>query len=199
MKSKRVEYFKKSSKGRTLDLGCDFGLLHSLLDDGKMLGLDISNENYKERVIKGNVLKMPIKDASLDTVIAGELLEHMPGSAPLLKECSRILRKNGTLLISTPNKKAWSNRLFHHFDHASAEEEYPHQNVLDGKSLREECEKFFEVKEFFYLPYDEVSSPNRFTQKGMRAANLFYPIRKIVHNLVPKEMGEQMVIKCQKK
>jgi len=198
MKSPRVDYFKKNFAGNVLDLGCNYGLLHGLLDDGEIIGLDIENTNYKERVIRGNVLDMPVKSASFGTVIAGELFEHMPDPEKFLGECARVLKNGGVLLLSTPNRGAWSNRLSHRFDNASAGSEYPHQSVVDEAQLRALCGKFFKIREFIYMPYDKVSSPNRYTQRGLKIANAYYWLRKAVHFVVPEKMREQMIVKCEK-
>ena len=199
MKSPRVEYFKKNMRGRCLDLGCDFGKLHALIDNGEIIGLDILTEHYKERVIRGNVLQMPLKGGSFDTIVAGEIIEHMPKPELLLAECQRALKKGGILMLSTPNRGAWSNRLFHRFDNASPKSEYPHQSVMNEKEFRELCGKFFSVREFMLLPYDEVSSPNRYTQGGMKIANAYYWLRKAVQHIMPRGLREEMVAKLEKK
>ncbi|MCX6799398.1 MAG: class I SAM-dependent methyltransferase [Candidatus Diapherotrites archaeon] len=191
MKNGRVEYFRKNLRGKCLDLGCDFGRLHALIDKPEMVGLDIFNDNYMERVIRGNVLRMPLRGESFDTIVAGELIEHMPEPERLLAECKRVLRKGGALLISTPNRGAWSNRLFHRFDRASSKSEYPHQSVMNEKELRELSQRFFEVKDFRLMPYDEVSSPNQ--------AGWVYAVRKAIHIIMPRGLREEMVVKLGKK
>ena len=47
--------------------------------------------------------KLPIDDKSLDMVVCQEGIEHMPDQLATLKEFNRILRDNGSLVITTPN------------------------------------------------------------------------------------------------
>ncbi|MDD5093466.1 MAG: methyltransferase domain-containing protein [Dehalococcoidia bacterium] len=55
---------------------------------------------------------MPWMDGSFDVVILGEVLEHVPcHPAPLLRECRRVLKPGGQLIVTTPNFAALENRL----------------------------------------------------------------------------------------
>jgi len=45
--------------------------------------------------------RLPLDDASVDTVWAGEVIEHVVDLAPWLSEVRRVLRPGGTLLLTT--------------------------------------------------------------------------------------------------
>lgn len=45
---------------------------------------------------------IPVNDGSFDTAIMRELLEHVQDPKKILRECHRLLRKSGTLLITVP-------------------------------------------------------------------------------------------------
>lgn len=50
--------------------------------------------------------KFPLSDASVDTVFLNAVLEHLPDPESLLKECNRILKKNGRVVMTTPTRAA---------------------------------------------------------------------------------------------
>jgi SAM-dependent methyltransferase len=47
--------------------------------------------------------KLPIADESFDMLICQEGIEHLPDQLATLKEFNRVMVKNGTLIITTPN------------------------------------------------------------------------------------------------
>ncbi|CAA9892437.1 conserved hypothetical protein [Candidatus Methylobacter favarea] len=54
---------------------------------------------------------MGIADNSFDTITLHEVIEHISDPIPLLKECARILRPNGVLLIGTGNTDSWTRQI----------------------------------------------------------------------------------------
>ena len=52
--------------------------------------------------VQANAAHIPFPDGRFDTVICAELLEHVPDPRPVIREASRVLRKNGELLITVP-------------------------------------------------------------------------------------------------
>lgn len=45
---------------------------------------------------------VPLADASMDTVLSSQTLEHVPEPAAYLKECFRLLRSGGALILTAP-------------------------------------------------------------------------------------------------
>ena len=91
-------------KGKiVLDLGASIITLSKKIKAKKIITLDISDK--KEMTIKCdlNEDKIPLKNNSVDIILAGELIEHIPNTLFFLSECKRILNKNGFLVLSTPN------------------------------------------------------------------------------------------------
>ena len=86
-----------------LDLGASNITISKKIKAKKIITLDISDK--KEMTIKCdlNEDKIPLKDNSVDIILARELIEHIPNTLFFLSECKRILNKNGFLVLSTPN------------------------------------------------------------------------------------------------
>lgn len=108
------------STGRTLDLGCRDGTLAALLGlDGSTIGFDIDHAALLAGATRGSILpcvadlweSLPLKGESLDLVLAGELLEHLPFPDVLVAEIARVLRPGGLLVGSVPNAFRLKNRV----------------------------------------------------------------------------------------
>ncbi|WP_432279109.1 class I SAM-dependent methyltransferase, partial [Nocardia brasiliensis] len=59
-------------------------------------------------MIQGNLAALPLADASVDVVVNFQVIEHLWDQAQFLRECLRVLRPGGELLISTPNRITFS-------------------------------------------------------------------------------------------
>lgn len=104
---------KNSGKIECLDIGTADGLmlsrLNSIFNFNKAIGIDMSHELIKAN--KDEKIKLEVGDAenlrfendSFDIVIACAVIEHINDPNIMLKECHRVLRKNGIIIITTPN------------------------------------------------------------------------------------------------
>lgn len=112
----RYEFAKKYVKSgmNVLDLGSGTGYGTSVLgvDGVNVFGIDInaeavdfSNNHYANRNVnfkKGNILtKLPIQ--KYEVIVSFETIEHLKKPDLFLKNISSSLRKNGLLIMSTPN------------------------------------------------------------------------------------------------
>lgn len=52
--------------------------------------------------------RLPIADHSVNLVVSFETIEHIQDQRGMIQECKRILKNDGALLISTPNKLFYS-------------------------------------------------------------------------------------------
>ena len=52
--------------------------------------------------VRGDALALPLADASVDRVIAAEVLEHIPDDGSAIRELVRVLRPGGRLAATVP-------------------------------------------------------------------------------------------------
>ncbi|MFO8109993.1 MAG: class I SAM-dependent methyltransferase [Thermoplasmata archaeon] len=114
---KDVEEFIGAIEGDILDLGCGNGRHCSAAveKDLRTVGLDASVELLKiakQRCKKGDYIKgdtrlLPFKDESFDGVLYIAAIHHLrEGKVRSLKECKRILRTDGKLLVSSWSRES---------------------------------------------------------------------------------------------
>lgn len=98
--------------GKILDLGCgDGAYTKEITGNNFVIGSDLGfNDLSKGRednsfFVNANAEVLPFKNESFDNVLCIELIEHVKYDLKVFKEISRVLKKDGYLLISTPNSK----------------------------------------------------------------------------------------------
>ncbi len=108
-KRKKYHLTKGKIKGdRILELGCSAAGLSKMLIQGKWLGLDLDKDvvrDYSRYLKMPGVVskeKLPLKDDSFNTILMFDFLEHVDGDTELLRESARILKRGGTIIITTP-------------------------------------------------------------------------------------------------
>jgi SAM-dependent methyltransferase len=59
-------------------------------------------------VIHGNLTELPLADGSVDAVVNFQVIEHLWDQGRFVRECARVLRSSGLLMVSTPNRITFS-------------------------------------------------------------------------------------------
>jgi SAM-dependent methyltransferase len=59
-------------------------------------------------VTHGNLAELPLADASVDAVVNFQVIEHLWDQTQFVRECARVLRPSGLLMVSTPNRITFS-------------------------------------------------------------------------------------------
>ena len=74
--------------------------------------------------VQGDAAHLSLPDSSVDVVVSFETLEHVGDHKEFLLECKRVLRPNGLLICSTPNRTIyrWYGKNPYHLHELSAQE-----------------------------------------------------------------------------
>jgi len=59
-------------------------------------------EAARYEVVRGDLLALPFPDASVDRVIASEVLEHIPDDVTAMAEIARVLKPGGRVAVTVP-------------------------------------------------------------------------------------------------
>lgn len=83
-------------------------------------GVDISSEaiqHSKEKYnisnikfIEGSAFAIPLEDHSIDVIVSFETIEHHDKHDKMMLECKRVLKNDGILIISTPDKFFYNDK-----------------------------------------------------------------------------------------
>jgi SAM-dependent methyltransferase len=109
-----VSYLTDKQNLDILEIGCGCGyLIYSLNNLGhRAIGIDISEiaikfaiENFGPNYFKANIDEfIKINKKKFDLIIAIETIEHLPDPLDFIKKCFILLKKDGRLILTTPNK-----------------------------------------------------------------------------------------------
>ena len=107
--------------GRLLDVGCGSGLFLSRMRDlgWDVIGVEldpkavrVAQEEYGLNVQQRNLHDAGFPDNSFDVVTLSHVIEHVADPVELLKECRRVLKPGGKLVVTTPNCESLGHKVF---------------------------------------------------------------------------------------
>ena len=136
-----------------LDLACGEGYGSNMLSSvaSSVVGVDVSSDvisharnKYKSRnlsFLKGNCAKLPIASSSIDLVVSFETIEHHDEHELMMQEIVRVLRPTGVLIISSPNKKLFSDELGYNIPY--------HVKELYFTEFKDLLVKYFKLTNFY--------------------------------------------------
>ena len=110
------------SRGRVLDIGCYNGyLMEKILEKGSeydVYGVDASKESIRLCTLKNLKVfetdaenKLPFEDDFFDVITGLEVIEHIVDTDSFLNEIKRVLKRDGILILATPNVLSLSRRI----------------------------------------------------------------------------------------
>jgi len=116
---------------------------------------------------------IPFEDSSFDCVFSVSVLEHVPddGDREIAKEVARILKPDGTFVITCPASRRYS------------EEWLKKRNFYWSSKIREDGRVFFQRR------YDERSIKERFANIGFEIEDIIFIAEKPIEEPKPNENG----------
>lgn len=152
-RQKRLEKIRRyATQGTLLDIGCGGGqFLVFLRENGwQVAGIEVNEEmaTYGRESLNLNIKTGDLQEAgfsenTFDVITLFHVLEHIQDPIVTLRECYRILKPGGLLVIAVPNFNSWQSRwtrkhwfhldVPHHLHHFSAK---TLQNFLEENSFR---------------------------------------------------------------
>ena len=118
---RKVMWLDGTWRTRLLDYGCGNG---SFLGQMKNLGWDatgfeldqqaakVASESFGVKVYSGKLSEIANAEEPFDVITLGHVIEHLPDPIGTLKECSRLLKPGGRLVIVTPNFDSLGRKYF---------------------------------------------------------------------------------------
>jgi SAM-dependent methyltransferase len=108
---------------RVLDVACGEGYGSAFLarTAAYVAGVDVSPQaiEHAERAyakpgsvefVQASCTRLPFSDASFDVAVSFETIEHIEGQQAFMDELARVLKPDGVLVLSCPNKLEYSDK-----------------------------------------------------------------------------------------
>jgi len=132
-------------RGKTLDVGCGLGYLFNIRRNS--MGVDINPYCVDYCKKKGyaayyfETAAYSFEDASFDSVLFNNVLEHIADPTEILTEINRILKPGGILVAGIPGIKGFKK-------------DPDHKVYYDEESLAETISKYkFKLHYYFHTPF----------------------------------------------
>lgn len=122
-----------ASKARTVR-GVDIS--HDAVNHAAERYATLDNLRYQQ----GSAAAIPLADDSVDVVVSFETIEHLLEQDEMMAEIRRVLRPDGILVMSSPNKEVYSDQAGYHNDY--------HVKELYLNEFQALLQKYFPAVEF---------------------------------------------------
>ncbi len=100
-----MDEVKEMVNGKLLDAGCGNKPYASIFGARvqQYIGLEKGRTRYERADVWGDVLALPFRDQTCDTVLCNQVLEHVPQPQAAIDEMARVLRPGGYLILTAPH------------------------------------------------------------------------------------------------
>lgn len=140
---------------KILDLGCGNGFLSQLYPNFDIVGVDISDgmlANNPYTWVKGSAENIPFPDNNFDFVVCRSLIHHLEDPMLGLKECFRVLKPKGRLILWDPNHGFIYTIIRHIFQHTDRFS-HLHKSFSDKELFNLIKDAGFSITEKKYIGY----------------------------------------------
>ena len=115
-----VRFLSAVPHGCLLDVGCGSG---DWLLSMRELGWEVTGVDFDKNAVRvgrergltihsGALEQLNFPNDSFDAITLNHVIEHVPNPVETLRECLRILKPNGKLVVFTPNGSSLGHRIF---------------------------------------------------------------------------------------
>jgi SAM-dependent methyltransferase len=108
-------------RGKLLDVGCGNGSFLAMMQDAgwEVTGVDpdkvaatLARKRFGISILNGSLEDAGFAEESFDAVTLSHVIEHVYDPVALLRECRRVLRPGGKIVVTTPNLASQGHRAF---------------------------------------------------------------------------------------
>jgi SAM-dependent methyltransferase len=179
---------------RILDLGCGPGNTLRLLGrHGIAIGLEystvalgVARRRGLTRVLAGNGLELPFRAASMDCVVALDVIEHFADDLAVLHEARRVLRPGGVLAASVPAFMAlWRSHDELYGHHRRYTRAQFRQALTSAGFAVERCDF---IKCAYFLPLLVRATLDRARPRGSRGGDDFFALPSWANELLRQQI-----------
>ena len=115
-----VRFLPAIPNGRLLDVGCGAG---EFLATMRTLGWQAEGLDFDPQAVaaaqaqgldvrQGSLMEQNLPSATYDAITLNHVIEHVPTPLAHVRECRRLLKPGGRLVLVTPNQESLGQRLF---------------------------------------------------------------------------------------
>lgn len=216
----QVFHLKKGDRPqRVLDIGCGSGQAMELLSS---LGWETVGVEFDPQaaavgrakgltILNGDVSEQGLASDSFDAVVLSHVIEHLPRPDATLRECLRLLKSGGQLVMLTPNADALGHRRYGR--DWMALDPPRHLHIFTPESMRRIVrDAGFSVVEVTTsasgadrnaMLSEQIRAKGRARLGGKfgwldrRKARLFHAVERLV-GMVDRRAGDELVVKASK-
>ncbi len=131
-----------------------------------------------------NTEDMPFPDAAFNTVIAGDVIEHLENPSRFLRESNRVLKAGGRLIVSTPQANDWWTTLHNWFFRGLINDPDPGEHlqnwtILDMTRLLKKNGFRLTTLEGWHMQFPKIKLRIRVRRFPMLSWQVFYISEKV--------------------
>jgi len=116
---RKICMFLEGIDGSVLDIGCGYGNYTKQLEREHryVVGVDVRNSFDRSKISSSldfclaDGFRFPFRDGSFQAAVSLDVIEHVADDLAFLLEIRRVMKKDASLVLETPNRERLSNRM----------------------------------------------------------------------------------------